>query len=318
MEGISMEKIQTKRLHGCQWITDREELSPPPQTKRNTKILSCECFEVGLGIVSAIDELSYLDQQAEKYQSLKQFIAQPVSYYDNATRSLDRLFIGIEKETFETQITLLNALIKSLQEDSKNNPNQYGILYANPRDIESATDRGFPGVKDKTYLDRFIWLIKKQLDTIEAEKELIEEMEQHLCFKSFDGCNVWKLAVDHKDHEKAKYGYESQPGYLKGYFKGLKLVLSHVRMKTLIPNWDMFLSINQEATTGVEDQFCLPIEQFSERSTDFSYYAVTQLTKASAKEVRSVPITQVRINDRDFDVNCDARVFSHYTLVETS
>ncbi len=228
-----------------------------------------------------------------KDNELKDFMKSPLEYAGSFNKTFTQVFTEMADETLDTQTNRLHKLMTDIY-----NSKQYSTYcFIQGKTVEEE----LPGK------ERHIELVKIQIDTIKAEQTLIEEIEKQPCFKHFDLCNLWKLAVDHKDHEKGKYCYESEPGYLKGYFKGLTLVLQQIRTGTFIANWENFLKIHQTATTGVENRDEL-IEQYSKDTKPTQFYGVRKLTKKFEQVVKKAPLQVMKIRHQDSQV----RVFTRY------
>ena len=199
-----------------------------------------------------------LDHLLHPKDLLATLIENPLFMLDMHSFYIMQLMRSMEHESFAEQTTRLKSLIDSIETKQKTIPTyREPYKYDFPHDYGESIDKKHLA---NTKADQLIWLINTQIDAIEEEQKLMAEMEQHERFFDFDRCNLWKLAIDHKDHKKGKYAYENEAGYLKGYFAGLRYVLEQVRLQTFTADWDTLFKINQTMTFKVEDRHHIPIQ----------------------------------------------------------
>ncbi|MCL6268493.1 Fic family protein [Sansalvadorimonas sp. 2012CJ34-2] len=91
-----------------------------------------------------------------------------------------------------------------------------------------------------------------------AEMELVQLANSNKAFDGFDMTQIWRLFIDGDDHEKrGKYGYENEPGYLSGCYRGMAMALRIVENKGRI-NSSVLTVIHDEVVKGV---FYVPYSQ---------------------------------------------------------
>ncbi len=211
--------------------------------------------------ITSIDEVSIkriempvIDQNIY----FKQLIENPISLIRDEERLLVQFMQSIETEPFEKRYTRLMLLLESA--DTKKDELEYKNTWVYP-DFSAYFNLYLnPSCLAQTHYDRLVFLIKTQSDAIKEEQKLIQEMKLHDVFHDFDFETVWKLAIDYKDHTRGRYAYENEPGYLKGYFAGLRFVFKQVREGSFIPNWDTLCQIHDIMTDKVEGYFNIPIQ----------------------------------------------------------
>ena len=187
----------------------------------------------------------------------KALIDNPLHILNNPELYFSKLRCDIETQSLDQQYEILTSLLDFVQKQQANPA--YCNTYCYAHIEQNKTLKLDDAYLSKTEYDQLVFLIKTQIDAIEAEKTLIQEMSQHTEFDDFDWDNLWKLVIAPKDHEKGKYAYENQAGYLKGYFKGLTFVLKKIRLGTFSPTWETLRELNQVMTDQVENEDRIPI-----------------------------------------------------------